>query len=67
MFNFFVGCHICGALDHKRRECPEKGSQKASKRLIVNNISNHVNVDINDLTFSESITQAIRVLYFLSF
>lgn len=48
MFNFFVGCHICGALDHKRRECPEKGSQKASKRLIVNNISNHVNVDIND-------------------
>uniref|UniRef100_K1PYR9 General transcription and DNA repair factor IIH helicase subunit XPD n=1 Tax=Magallana gigas TaxID=29159 RepID=K1PYR9_MAGGI len=32
------GCHICGALDHKRRECPEKGSQKASKRLNIDGL-----------------------------
>ncbi|XP_062603502.1 rRNA N6-adenosine-methyltransferase ZCCHC4-like [Saccostrea cucullata] len=26
------GCHICGALGHKRRNCPKTGSQSPAKR-----------------------------------
>ena len=29
---WIVGCHICGALDHKRKECPNKGSHTEIKR-----------------------------------
>jgi hypothetical protein len=29
-----MGCHICGSLEHKRRECPEKiQAEEASSTL----------------------------------
>ncbi|XP_030841983.1 rRNA N6-adenosine-methyltransferase ZCCHC4-like [Strongylocentrotus purpuratus] len=27
-----AGCHVCGALDHKRRDCPKRSSSSSKKR-----------------------------------
>ena len=33
LFLDISGCHICGEMDHKRRDCPNKNSQTLTKSV----------------------------------